>query len=132
MKLPLLALIPALPLAGVWLNLLVGDRLGKRGIAWLGCGVVGLSFALAVRATMRLAGLPVEARTVVEPVMTWIRVGDFTANISFLLDSLGEEIFSPVVNIREEPHLPRARGSAPFDNEGVADVRDLPAEAPAA
>jgi len=24
------------------------------------------------------------------------------------------------VNVREEPHLPRARGSAPFDNEGVA------------
>ena len=24
------------------------------------------------------------------------------------------------MSIREEPHLPRARGSAPFDNEGVA------------
>lgn len=39
---------------------------------------------------------------------------------SFLLDSLGSEVFSPHVSIREEPHLPRARGSAPFDNEGVA------------
>ena len=24
------------------------------------------------------------------------------------------------MSIREEPHLPRGRGSAPFDNEGVA------------
>ena len=39
---------------------------------------------------------------------------------SFLLDSLGKQVFSPNVSIREEPHIPRARGSAPFDNEGVA------------
>jgi PmbA protein len=39
---------------------------------------------------------------------------------SFLLDSLGTQVFAPHVNVREEPHLPRARGSAPFDNEGVA------------
>ena len=39
---------------------------------------------------------------------------------SFLLDSLGQQVFAPLVNIREEPHLLRARGSAPFDNEGVA------------
>ncbi len=39
---------------------------------------------------------------------------------SFLLDSLGTQVFSPQVSMREEPHIPRARGSAPFDNEGVA------------
>jgi len=39
---------------------------------------------------------------------------------SFLPDSLGQQVFSPQVSIREEPHLLRARGSAPFDNEGVA------------
>ncbi len=41
---------------------------------------------------------------------------------SFLLDSLGQVIFSPQVTIREEPHIPRARASAPFDAEGVATV----------
>ncbi len=45
---------------------------------------------------------------------------------SFLLDSLGCCVFSPNVSIREEPHLPRARGSTPFDNEGVATApRDI-------
>jgi PmbA protein len=45
---------------------------------------------------------------------------------SFLLDSLGLQVFAPQVSIREEPHLPRARASTPFDNEGVATVpRDV-------
>ncbi len=39
---------------------------------------------------------------------------------SFLLDSIGQEVFAPHVSIREDPHIPRGRGSAPFDNEGVA------------
>ncbi|MBL8518000.1 MAG: metalloprotease PmbA [Betaproteobacteria bacterium] len=39
---------------------------------------------------------------------------------SFLLDSLGTRIFAPCVNIREDPHLRGALGSAPFDAEGVA------------
>jgi PmbA protein len=46
--------------------------------------------------------------------------GSLYRKSSFLMDSLGSRIFAPHVSIREEPHLPRARGSAPFDNEGVA------------
>jgi PmbA protein len=52
--------------------------------------------------------------------------GSLYRKSSFLLDSLGRQIFAPHVQIREEPHLPRGRGSAPFDNEGVATVpRDV-------
>ncbi len=32
----------------------------------------------------------------------------------------GTQVFAPHVRLREEPHLLRARGSAPFDSEGVA------------
>lgn len=39
---------------------------------------------------------------------------------SFLLDSLGRQVFSPMVSIREKPHLPQGLASAPFDEEGVA------------
>jgi PmbA protein len=46
--------------------------------------------------------------------------GSLYRKASFLLDALGRSVFSPVISIREEPHLPRARGSAPFDAEGVA------------
>ena len=52
--------------------------------------------------------------------------GSLYRKSSFLVDSLGEQVFAPLVHIREEPHLQRARGSAPFDNEGVAtEPRDL-------
>jgi PmbA protein len=46
--------------------------------------------------------------------------GSLYRRSSFLLDSIGTQVFAPLVNLREEPHLLRARGSAPFDNEGVA------------
>lgn len=39
---------------------------------------------------------------------------------SFLLDSVGKRVFPEFVQISERPHIPRALGSAPVDNEGVA------------
>jgi len=42
---------------------------------------------------------------------------------SFLLDVAGKKIFPDFVNILEEPHLPQAMASAPFDGEGVATQR---------
>ena len=39
---------------------------------------------------------------------------------SFLLDSLGKQIFPDFLSLREEPHIPRAWGSTWFDAEGVA------------
>ena len=39
---------------------------------------------------------------------------------SFLVDSLGTQLFPDFIQLRECPHLPRAIASAPFDNEGVA------------
>ena len=39
---------------------------------------------------------------------------------SFLLDSLGQVVLPAHVDIVEDPHVPRAKGSAPFDDEGVA------------
>ncbi|MFN9709237.1 MAG: metalloprotease PmbA [Burkholderiales bacterium] len=38
---------------------------------------------------------------------------------SFLLDSLGQEIFAPHIDIHEDPHKLRGKGSTPFDDEGV-------------
>jgi PmbA protein len=45
---------------------------------------------------------------------------------SFLLDSLGKQVLPDHVDIREEPHVLRGKGSAPFDDEGVGTVaRDI-------
>lgn len=38
---------------------------------------------------------------------------------TFLLDSLGKQIFAPHIQIVEDPHIVGAVGSAPFDEEGV-------------
>ena len=46
--------------------------------------------------------------------------GSLYRKTTFLPDSIGREVFARGITIREEPHLPRARGSAPFDDEGVA------------
>jgi PmbA protein len=55
-----------------------------------------------------------------------IRGGSLYRKTSFLLDSLGKQVFAPAIRIQEEPHLLRGLGSAPFDNEGVATrARDL-------
>jgi PmbA protein len=39
---------------------------------------------------------------------------------SFLLDAVGEQILPKFVEIEEDPLIPRALASAPFDSEGVA------------
>ena len=46
--------------------------------------------------------------------------GSLYRKSSFLLDSLGKQVFSPVVSIAERPHLKKAFGSSPFDGDGVA------------
>jgi PmbA protein len=39
---------------------------------------------------------------------------------SFLLNSVGQQVFPAGFSIAERPHIPKAMGSAPFDEEGVA------------
>ncbi|MBI2778459.1 MAG: metalloprotease PmbA [Gammaproteobacteria bacterium] len=55
-----------------------------------------------------------------------IRGGALYRKASFLLDHLGKQIFPAHIHIHEQPHLKRALGSTPFDNEGVAtQARDI-------
>ncbi|BAN34677.1 peptidase U62, modulator of DNA gyrase [Sulfuricella denitrificans skB26] len=52
--------------------------------------------------------------------------GSLYRKSSFLLDSLGQQVFAPFVQIRELPHILKGLASSPFDNEGVATrERDL-------
>jgi NADH-quinone oxidoreductase subunit L len=96
---PHLWLIPALPLAAVLVNLAVGHRLGRRGVGWLGCGAVGLAFAWSVVSVLRLAGLDAEHRAIAETVYTWMRVGDFRADVAFLLDPLSAVMILVVTGV---------------------------------
>jgi PmbA protein len=52
--------------------------------------------------------------------------GSLYRKSSFLLDSLGQEIFPKFFQIHEAPHLPKGFSSSPFDAEGVAtSARDV-------
>ena len=39
---------------------------------------------------------------------------------SFLQGSLGQQVLPEHIDLREDPHQPKGKGSAPFDDEGVA------------
>ena len=38
---------------------------------------------------------------------------------TFLLDSLGKQVLPEHIDVHEDPHVPRGKGSSPFDDEGV-------------
>ncbi|KGM39182.1 peptidase PmbA [Aquabacterium sp. NJ1] len=45
--------------------------------------------------------------------------GSLYRKATFLLDSLGKPVFPKHISITEDPHILKAKGSAPFDDEGV-------------
>ena len=52
--------------------------------------------------------------------------GSLYRKVSFLVDSLGKEIFPKHISLTEDPHIKGAMGSSPFDEEGVrTQARDL-------
>ncbi len=91
----------------------IGRHAGKRAIARLGAKKI------------RTCEVPVifEAPLAVTLLGNFVQAvsgGSLYRKSSFLLDSLGQPVFSPVVSISERPHLPKAFGSSPFDSDGVA------------
>ena len=101
----MLWIIPALPLAAVALNLLLGDRLGKRGTTLLACGAVIAAFGFALRAVLHLASLPEHDRHLTEMAWQWMRVGDFSVNVSFLLDPLSAIMVLVVTGVGSLIHV---------------------------
>ncbi|PZP29881.1 MAG: metalloprotease PmbA [Roseateles depolymerans] len=45
--------------------------------------------------------------------------GSLYRRTSFLLDSLGQPVMAPHIDISEDPHVRKGKGSSPFDDEGV-------------
>jgi len=61
-----------------------------------------------------------EARSLLGHFVSAIQGGNLYRKSSFLMDHLGKKIFPSSILIQEHPHLPKALGSAPFDDNGVA------------
>ena len=64
--------------------------------------------------------VPELARGLIGHFVAAIRGSSQYRQSSFLLDSVGQRIFPNDLQISERPHIHKAMGSAPFDDEGVA------------
>src|SRR5215470_951040 len=84
--------IVLLPLLGAALNFLAGPWLqktfGKRAISLVGCGVVVVAFALAVKAFAAMLAVPAEDRFMLDELWNWIDIGGLKLDIAFWLDPL--------------------------------------------
>jgi len=90
----------------------IGDYAGRRALARL------RSRKIATRETRVLLEAPL-ASGLLGHFVGAVSGGSLYRKASFLLDSLGTQVFSPIVNIREEPHRPRGQASTCFDDDGV-------------
>jgi PmbA protein len=97
----------------------IGEEAARRTIQKLGAK------KLSTRNVPVIFEAPV-ASGLFSAFITAVSGGSLYRRASFLLDKLGEQVFSRHIRIHEQPHLKKALGSAPFDNDGVATrARDI-------
>jgi PmbA protein len=91
----------------------VGRRAGERSVKRVGARKI---------ATMQAPVLfeaPI-ASSLMGHFVSAVSGGSLYRKSSFLLDSVGKQVFSPLVNITDVPDVPKGLASSPFDEEGVA------------
>lgn len=91
----------------------VGLRAGQRTVRRLG------GRQLETRSCPVILEAPI-ASSLLNGFIGAVSGGSLYRKSSFLLDSLGQQIFAPIVQLREDPFIKKGLGSCPFDNEGVA------------
>ena len=84
----LLWLIPAFPLLGVLINGLLGRRQREALAGVLASAMMFLSFIVSGIVFFQLLRLSPEARSLTQTLYTWMHVGDFSAEVSFMIDPL--------------------------------------------
>lgn len=97
----------------------IGTEAAHRAVAKLGAR------KLSTRKVPVIFEAPV-ASGLFSAFITAISGGSLYRRASFLLDQLDKQVFAGHIHIHEQPHLKKALGSAPFDNDGVATrARDI-------
>ncbi len=81
-------LIPAFPLAGFFLILLFGRRLGDPKSGYLATAMVFASFAVAAAIYFDLLSQPEEERQTIVTLFSWVPVGTLQVDLAFLVDPL--------------------------------------------
>lgn len=93
----------------------IGRKAGLRSVARLGAKKI-TTCELPV-----LFEAPI-ASSLIGHFVGAISGGSLYRKSSFLLDSIGRQVFAPDIQIRELPHLKKGLASGVFDDEGVATV----------
>ncbi len=97
----------------------VGRRAGERALKRLGAKKI------ATTQVPVLFEAPI-ASSLLGHFVSAVSGGSLYRKSSFLLDSIGQQVFAPFVNIRDLPHIRKGQASSPFDGEGVAtQARDV-------
>ncbi len=96
----------------------IGEEAGKRAFARLNSRKVKTGVYPVIYE-------PRVAKGLLSSFLSAINGSAIAKGTSFLKDKLGQKIFSPDVNIFEDPHLARGLASKPFDAEGVANSANM-------
>jgi PmbA protein len=91
----------------------IGDYAARRALSRLG------SQRITTRQCPVLFEAPV-AIGLVGSLVSAVSGGSLYRKTTFLVESLGKQIFAPHVRITEDPDVPKGLASGPFDDEGVA------------
>ena len=93
----------------------IGEKAGKRSAARLGARKID------TREVPVLFEAPI-ASGLIGHFASAVSGGSLYRKSSFLLDSIGQQVFAPDIQILERPHLHKGLASGPFDDDGVATV----------
>ena len=91
----------------------LGRYAGERALARLGARKIPTTQAAVLFEAPVAIGL-------IGHFISAVNGGNLYRKTSFLVDSLGKEVFSPLVTIDERPLEHKGMASSPFDEEGVA------------
>jgi NADH-quinone oxidoreductase subunit L len=83
-----ISLIPAIPLLGFLVLALIGSKLNKKTIGYIGAGSVGLVVLLTIIAGIEFIKSLPQVRSYSVVIWEWINAGNLKADISFSLDAL--------------------------------------------
>ena len=84
----IISLIPLLPLLGFLVITLSGKKLGHGAASVIACGAVLISFLLSVWIFLFLLNAGSDIHSIKTSLFTWIAAGDFSVDMSFLIDPL--------------------------------------------
>lgn len=81
-------LLFAFPAAGALINLLIGHRLPKKMIGFIGAGAVGAAFLVTVGLWIGLLGTEAESRVITIHLWDWLTIGHLEVPAAMLIDPL--------------------------------------------